>query len=175
MTRALTNILSPSSERYFGMHPIDLMARVDFLLIISLMWLLSGKLLSIITPTFLAFFVMLISVPANVMLSPKALKVFPAICWLLLQMARMDTDCNLKKLGPTFKSFNAMLAKITKTNIMVSALWWNFSIIAFSVWVKAVKEITSAQNWSKTAISSWHGPKCGQGVKRFKAGGNWSY
>ena len=67
MTRALTstNILSPSSERYFGMHPIDLMARVDFLLIISLMWLLSGKLLSIITPTFLAFFVMLISVPAK--------------------------------------------------------------------------------------------------------------
>ena len=55
---------------WVGPSMIDLMARVDFLQI-SLMWLLDDKLLSIITPRFLAFFVMLISVPANVMLSPK--------------------------------------------------------------------------------------------------------
>ena len=55
---------------WVGPSVIDLMARVDFLQI-SLMWLLDDKLLSIITPRFLAFFVMLISVPANVMLSPK--------------------------------------------------------------------------------------------------------
>ena len=38
MTRALTNILSPSSERYFRMRPIDLMARVhvDFLQVSSM-------------------------------------------------------------------------------------------------------------------------------------------
>ena len=35
-------MLSPSSERYFRMRPIDLMARVDFLQI-SLMWLLNDK------------------------------------------------------------------------------------------------------------------------------------
>ena len=55
---------------WVGPNVIDLMARVDFLQI-SLMWLLDDKLLSITTPRFLAFFVMLISVPANVMLSPK--------------------------------------------------------------------------------------------------------
>ena len=88
MTRALTNIISPSSERYFRKRPIDLIARVDFLQI-SLMWLLNDKLLCIITPRFLAFFVMIISV--------KCLQVpvqNPAVdTWSRLVVALKQTLC----------------------------------------------------------------------------------
>ena len=41
-------------------------------------------------------------------------------CLLLQQMTRIDVDLNLK-IGPTFSSFNAMHAKTTKKNIMISA------------------------------------------------------
>ena len=38
----------------------------------------------------------------------------------------------LYKVGPTFSSFNAMLAKLTKKIIMVTDLFWNLFDIFFT-------------------------------------------
>ena len=42
-------------------------------------------------------------------------------CRLCQRMARMDMDCNLKKLGQRFTKCNAMPTKIAQKIIMVSA------------------------------------------------------
>ena len=57
-------------------------------------------------------------------------------CQLLLWIAKMDMDWNLKKMhGPTFSSLNAMPAEIT----MASDAWWNvFLSFSFVSGVKAL-------------------------------------
>ena len=63
----------------------------------------------------------------------------------------MEMDWDLKKLAPTFSSFNAMPIKSTKEkNIMVSACWFDILLVhnstgEFCVWLKALSNDSNTE------------------------------
>lgn len=89
----------------------------------------------------------------------------PVLFWncFLLSVATDGKDgcwSTLEKVGPTFWSFTAVAAKITKKALwlvlrgrIVSYLPHNF-IGAFCVWSKALSLMTSVQNSPKTVLCS---------------------
>ena len=58
------------------------------------------------------------------LLKTIGIEIITVSCCLLLRMARIDLDWNLKKFG-------AIPAKVTREVIMVCAPWWNLLDIVF--------------------------------------------
>ena len=78
----------------------------------------------------------------------KVLDLFPVACCLLLRMAWMEKDWNLKKLANFFQILMLRAPKILKKFIMDIPK-------KHFVYDLSLKVMILAQNWPKTAKSSW--------------------